>query len=81
MNNLFTGGAVFISFYLINRLIDKSKRLVFLDNFLNINYANILKWVKNKLFEIKKYYITKPINIDQALNYVLNIWKLSYRKN
>ena len=81
MNNLLNVcGEGFIGFYFINKLIDKRLRLVFLDGFSNGNYANIKKWFINNLFEIKKNYITNPFNINQAINYVLNIWILSYGK-
>tara|TARA_B100001287_G_scaffold275957_1_gene285177 strand:+ start:1932 stop:2129 length:198 start_codon:yes stop_codon:yes gene_type:complete len=63
----------FIVFYLINKLIYKRLSLVFLDNFLTGNYASIQKRVMNPLFEIKKTLHIKPMYINQALNYGLNI--------
>jgi len=67
-----TGGAGFIGSHLCDRLIREGFKVVCLDNLITGKLQNIEHLLKNKNFNFIKYNVTKHINIDGKVDYVLH---------
>ena len=72
MKNLVTGGAGFIGFHLINKLIMMKEKVYCLDNFSSGKRSNIQKWLMHKDFHLIEHDIVNPIDIK-----VDRIWHLA----
>jgi len=72
-----TGGAGFIGSHLCERLIREGFRVICLDNLITGNLKNIEGLVKNKNFKFIKHDVTKYINIEGKIDYVLHFASLA----
>ncbi|MBI3036815.1 SDR family oxidoreductase [Candidatus Woesearchaeota archaeon] len=69
---LVTGGAGFIGSHLCRFLLDKGFRVVCVDNFLTGNSSNISELKGNSDFIFISHDVTKPLEIPEAIHYVLH---------
>jgi dTDP-glucose 4,6-dehydratase len=69
---LVTGGAGFIGSHLCDRLIDKGYRLVCMDNLITGHMENIRHLEKNSRFEFVNHDVSKYIDVEGDLDYVLH---------
>jgi len=69
---LITGGAGFIGSHLCDYLLKKNLRVICLDNFITGSKKNIQHLNKNKNFKLIEHDVSKSINIDENLDYILH---------
>lgn len=69
---LITGGAGFLGSHLCDLFIQKGFRVICLDNFITGDMDNIMHLLKNKCFSLIEHDISKPIDIDEDIHYVLH---------
>ncbi|MCM8778391.1 MAG: SDR family oxidoreductase [Candidatus Omnitrophica bacterium] len=69
---LLTGGAGFIGSHLCERLLAEGKRVICLDNLSTGNLKNIEPFLKNPRFCFIQHDVTKPIEINEDIEYVLH---------
>ena len=69
-NVLITGGAGFIGSHLADKLMNKQRKLVVLDNLSSGNLKNIHKWLKNKRFEFIRGDLKSPDSAQKAVSNV-----------
>ncbi len=69
---LITGGAGFIGSHLCDFLIEKGHRVICIDNLITGSLSNIKHLLKNKNFKFIKHDVTKYININEKIGYVLH---------
>ncbi|MCM8783442.1 MAG: SDR family oxidoreductase [Candidatus Omnitrophica bacterium] len=72
MNILITGGAGFIGSHLCERLIKEGNRIICLDNLITGELPNIEPLLKNPSFKFIQHDITKSIEIEEDIDYVLH---------
>ncbi|MGE4357071.1 MAG: UDP-glucuronic acid decarboxylase family protein [Candidatus Omnitrophota bacterium] len=72
MNILITGGAGFIGSHLCERLLAEGNRIICLDNLITGEIKNIESFLKHPHFRFIQHDITKPIEIDEEIDYVLH---------
>ncbi len=67
---LVTGGAGFLGSHLCEKLLKKGHEVICLDNFYTGQRANIVKFVKNPMFEVMRHDITWPlyVEVDEIYN-------------
>jgi dTDP-glucose 4,6-dehydratase len=70
---LITGGAGFIGSHLCEFLIAKGYRVLCVDNFLTGSRKNIAQLEGNRNFRLIEHDITKPLEIDEEIHYVLHL--------
>ena len=68
---LITGGAGFLGSHLCDYLLDKGHEVICMDNLITGSLNNI-KHIKNDKFKFIKHNVTKFINIEGSLNYILH---------
>ena len=69
---LITGGAGFIGSHLCDFLIDKGFRVICVDNFITGDEKNIKHLNGNKNFRLIDHDVSKHIEIDEGIGYVLH---------
>tara|TARA_Y100000310_G_C20650770_1_gene799291 strand:- start:299 stop:1228 length:930 start_codon:yes stop_codon:yes gene_type:complete len=69
---LITGGAGFIGSHLCDFLIEKGFRVICIDNFITGNKKNIEHLTNYKNFKLVNHDVTDPIEIDEAIDYVMH---------
>lgn len=69
---LITGGAGFIGSHLCNLLIEKGYRVICMDNLITGNIDNISHLMENPNFRFVQHDVTKYIDLDEDVNYVLH---------
>ena len=69
---LITGGAGFIGSHLCELLLGKGYQVICLDNLITGKMSNISQLLKNKSFKFIKHNVSKYINIDGPVHYVLH---------
>lgn len=69
---LITGGAGFIGTHLCNLLREKDYRIICLDNLITGKKSNIEHLLDNGKFKFIEHDITKPIEFDEDIDYVLH---------
>jgi dTDP-glucose 4,6-dehydratase len=69
---LITGGAGFIGSYLCDRLLDEGFYVVCMDNLLTGSMKNIEHLMENKNFEYVNHDVTKYIEVEGGLDYILH---------
>jgi len=72
MNVLITGGCGFIGSHLCERLIKEGNRVICLDNLITGKLENIEHLLKDPHFKFIQHDITKPIEIEENIDYVLH---------
>ena len=72
MRLLNTGGAGFIGSHLCDRFIGEGHSVVCVDNFITGSQANVAHLVSKPAFRLIRHDITKPIEPEGALDYVLH---------
>ncbi len=72
MKTLITGGAGFIGSHLCEHLIENDHRVICMDNLLTGSEENISGLVDNENFEFVNHDITRFIEIDGNLDYILH---------
>lgn len=71
---LVTGGAGFIGSNLIEKLLEKEdSRVICVDNLLSGKKANIAQFLSNPNFKFIEHDIVLPLEIDEKIDYVLNL--------
>ena len=84
-NILISGGAGFIGSHLVGRLLGMGHKVVCLDNLLTGLESNISEYQDNPNFTFIDHDITKPIELNEKFNYVLNLAcpasPIDYREN
>lgn len=70
---LITGGAGFIGSHFCEFLLEKEYKVICVDNLITGNEKNIAHLKTNKNFVWKKHDVTKPLQIKEEINYVLNL--------
>jgi len=70
---LLSGGAGFIGSHLVEALLNRGGRVICLDNLLTGTEKNLAKFKDNPNFVFIKHDICKPIEIDEKIDYVLNL--------
>ena len=70
--NLVTGGAGFLGSHLIDRLIQKGKKVICLDNFYTGSNENINHWLSDANFELLSHNVVEKLELD-----VDKIWHLA----
>lgn len=83
---LISGGAGFIGSNLTSKLLEKpSNQVICLDNLITGSKTNIKEFLLNKNYQFKNLDISKPFNINEKIDYVLNLAcpasPVDYRKN
>ena len=73
MNNLVVGGAGFIGYHLINKLLTNSEKVTCLDNFSTGREENLKEWKHNNNLSIVNHNIQEPINFECGFD---KIWHL-----
>ena len=68
---LITGGAGFLGSHLCDYLLNKGHEVICMDNLITGSLNNI-KHIKNDKFKFIKHNVTKFINIEGSLNYILH---------
>ncbi len=69
---LITGGAGFIGSHLCEALLDKKFRVICMDNFITGDKKNVEHLMQNKNFKLITHDISKHIELDESVDYVLN---------
>ncbi|MFC1809002.1 UDP-glucuronic acid decarboxylase family protein [Candidatus Omnitrophota bacterium] len=69
---LITGGAGFLGSHLCDRFIKEGYRVLCLDNFITGDMENINHLLKNKQFSLIEHDMSKPIEINESIHYVLH---------
>ncbi|MCM8798294.1 MAG: GDP-mannose 4,6-dehydratase, partial [Candidatus Omnitrophica bacterium] len=69
---LLTGGAGFIGSHLCERLLKEGKRVICLDNLITGDLKNIEPFRKDPRFIFIQHDVTKPIEINEEIDYVLH---------
>ncbi len=69
---LITGGAGFLGSHLCDRFINEGFKVICLDNFITGNIDNIAHLHKNKNFSLIEHDISKRIDIDEPIHYVMH---------
>lgn len=67
-----TGGAGFIGSHLCELFLNRGYRVICIDNFITGNRDNIGDRFKNERFFLLKHDVSKPIEIDERVDYVLH---------
>src|SRR4030042_2811470 len=67
-----TGGAGFIGSHQCDKLIQKSFRVICLDNLITGNIKNIRHLLKDKAFRFIKHNVTEYIDLPGRVDYVLH---------
>lgn len=67
-----TGGAGFIGSHLSECLIEQGNKVVCIDNLITGNLENIKMLLKEKNFKFIRHDISKPIDINEKVDYVLH---------
>ncbi len=68
---LITGGAGFLGSHLCDYLLDKGHEVICMDNLITGSLSNI-KHIKNDKFKFIEHNVTKFINIEGSLDYILH---------
>ncbi|MEW5758172.1 MAG: UDP-glucuronic acid decarboxylase family protein [Candidatus Omnitrophota bacterium] len=69
---LVTGGAGFIGSHLCEFLLAKNHKVICVDNLITGSLDNIKNALNNKRFKFIKHDVSKPINIDKKIDFVLH---------
>ncbi len=69
---LITGGAGFLGSHLCDRFINEGFRVLCLDNFITGDLENISHLLKNKNFSLIEHDISKAIDINEPIHFVLH---------
>ncbi|MCK5491816.1 MAG: SDR family oxidoreductase [Candidatus Omnitrophica bacterium] len=80
MNILITGGAGFIGSQLCEKLIEKRNKIICVDNFITGSKNNIENLLDNPNFKLIEYDISKPLYLDEDLDWVLHLASLASPK-
>lgn len=70
--HLVTGGAGFLGFHLIDRLMEAGDEVICLDNYFTGRKANIARWIGHPRFELIRHDVTEPIKLE-----VDRVWHLA----
>ncbi|HOW43095.1 MAG TPA: SDR family oxidoreductase [Candidatus Omnitrophota bacterium] len=85
MNILITGGAGFLGSHLCRRLLAEKHRVICVDNFITGSEHNIKDLLNKKKFTLIRHDITKPLYLDQKLDWVMHFASpaspVDYRKH
>ena len=83
MINLVTGGAGFLGFHLIDKLISSGEKVICLDNLSTGSKINIRNYLENPLFEFILHDVTEPIelNIDRIWHLACPASPIHYQSN
>ncbi|MCM8786770.1 MAG: SDR family oxidoreductase [Candidatus Omnitrophica bacterium] len=81
MNILISGGAGFIGSWLCDFFIKKNCLVICVDNFITSSKDNIKHLLKNSKFKLIEHDISKPLFIDQPLDWVLHFASIASPKN
>jgi len=69
---LITGGAGFIGGHLCDFLLERNFKVICMDNFITGNKKNIEHLNNNKNFTLKSHDVSKHIEIDEPIEYILH---------
>lgn len=69
---LITGGAGFLGSHLCERFLAEGNRVICLDNFITGDTENINHLLKDKHFQLIEHDISKAIEFDEAIHYILH---------
>ena len=69
---LVSGGAGFIGSHISNFLLDKGHRVICADNFITGSEKNIEPLRSNKNFKLIVHDVSKPLNVDEPVDYILH---------
>jgi dTDP-glucose 4,6-dehydratase len=69
---LITGGAGFLGSHLCRRLLLEGHRVICVDNFITGSRKNIAEFKKNKYFSLIRHDISKPLHVDEKIDWVLH---------
>ena len=72
MNILITGGAGFLGSHLCRSLIDAGHRVICVDNFITGSKKNLEGIISNKRFSLIEHDISKPLPVDEPLDWVMH---------
>ncbi|MBI4436608.1 MAG: SDR family oxidoreductase [Candidatus Omnitrophica bacterium] len=67
-----TGGAGFIGSHFIDLLMDKDHEVICMDNLITGNSQNLSRFQSNKRFTFLQQDVTKPIEVEGPIDYVLH---------
>ncbi len=70
--SLVTGGAGFLGSHLCDRLVQEGHAVICMDNILTGRRENIEHLMTQKYFTFVQYDVTKPIEIEGPLDYILH---------
>lgn len=76
-NLVITGGAGFIGSHFCERLLNEGFKVICLDNLITGSKANIQHLLKDRNFDFIEYDVTKFINININVSYVLHFASLA----
>ena len=69
---LVTGGAGFLGSHLCEKLLAAGQRVICVDNFLTGQRRNLAQLADDPLFRLIEHDITRPLHLDDELDYVLH---------
>ena len=69
---LITGGAGFLGSHLCDRLLEEGHRVCCMDNFITGSHSNVSHLVNHRHFQLIEWDITKYIQVEQPLDYILH---------
>lgn len=81
MNILISGGAGFIGSWLCDFFIKKNCSVICVDNFITGSKENIKHLLKNKKFRLIEHDISKPLIVDEPVDWVLHFASIASPKN
>lgn len=80
MNILITGGAGFIGSHLCKRMIETGNNIICVDNFITGSKDNVAELADNANFKLIEHDISKPLFLEEDLDWVLHLASLASPK-
>ena len=74
MNNLVVGGAGFIGYHLIKKILNSSENVICIDNFSTGKRQNLSEYIGKNNFEFIEHNIQEPLTYDKKID---RIWHLA----